>query len=128
MSIRVGSLDALYFTGDLAVASILSRICDRAFKTDLMKKDYSKKNLWNKIFPPQAKIEEITNPKHRNFAVGVYWASMLSLMGILGFAVPAITNRMTRKDIEKAIKKEPEKLSALISVESKQIFKEFIKS
>lgn len=128
LSIRVGSLDALYFTGDLAVASILSRIFSSAFETDLMKKDYSKKNLWNKVFPPQKKIEEITKIKDKNFAVGIYWASMLSLMGILGFAVPAITNRMTRKDIEKAIKKEPEKLSALISVESKQIFKEFIKS
>lgn len=132
LSIRVGSLDALYFTGDLAIASILSRLCDKTFKTDLMKKEYSKNNLWNKIFPPAQKIDEITNIKSKKYALGIYWASMLSLMGLLGFAVPAITNKLTRKDIEQDLAKQSlnniHNLSDLISPKSREIFKEFVKS
>lgn len=110
IAIRQGVGGAVFFGGDLLLASLFTNMSDRIFGTKLRKRD--NKSFIRKIFP-QVKpikqvIEEVESGKiqkcNKGAAAGIFWASMLLLMGAMGYLIPKTINKMIKQDVDKAAK------------------------
>ncbi|MDR1168668.1 MAG: hypothetical protein LBK53_07270 [Heliobacteriaceae bacterium] len=97
--LRFGMADALFFGGDLVVGSVLGRLSDRFLKTNLIDKTDGKK-----LLPRLKPMKTLTNPRERKTACGLYWLNLAIISASMGFGVPALANRITRKDVQKELK------------------------
>ena len=110
IAIRQGVGSAVFFGGDLLLASLFTNMSDRLFGTKLRKGD--NKSLLRKIFPKVKPIkqvlEEVEAGKIQKYnkgaAAGIFWASMLLLMGAMGYLIPKAINKMIKQDVDKAVK------------------------
>lgn len=110
-AIRMGTGDAIFFGGDLLLASLFANISDKLFKTKL-KKD-GQTSFASKIFPKTRPIKEINElvdkgliaPKNKKIAAGLFWTNLAILSFSIGFVVPTMINKMIKKDVNKDVEK-----------------------
>lgn len=112
--------DAIFFGGDLLLSSLFTNLSDRVFGTKLCKDDGSNKSVINKIFPKIKPIrqvmEEVERGKisktNKKVSAGIFWTNMIILMVSMGYAVPAVINKMIRRDVEKDVETQRTVISA----------------
>lgn len=94
-TIRIGAMIVMFFGGDFVLNNIIGKISDKIFKTKIVD------GFSLKSFKDIEKLEGNTLKKSKRAGVMVYWTSLLANCMILGFGVPAILNRMLKKNIQK---------------------------
>jgi len=107
MAIRQGIGSAVFFGGDLLLASMFTNLSDRLFNTKLRKEENNNSAI-NKILPkvkPVKQIlEEVETGKisgvNKKVSAGIFWANMLILMASMGYLVPKAINKMIKHDVE----------------------------
>lgn len=111
-AIRKGSLLAMYFGGDFLVNNISGRLADKYLGTKIMDTDKLKKgagfferfklSIRNfREIPEMKNLDTKTMQKTKNIGAALYWISLLANMGLIGFATPALLNRLLKKSLEK---------------------------
>ena len=108
--IRQGVGDAVFFGGDLLLASLFTNFSDRIFGTKLCK-DVENHSFIRKIFPKVKSfsqvMEEVEQGKiskaNKRTAAGIFWVNMLILMAAMGYLVPTFINKMIKKDVQKDV-------------------------
>lgn len=96
---------AIFFGGDLFMASLLANISDKVLKTKITKPK-EKPNFLNKILPPIKSMKELTNISHKrtkNMAVGIFWFNFITLSALMGVATPYFINKIIKKDVSKDV-------------------------
>lgn len=107
-AIRSTSSISIFFLIDLISSSILGQLSDKIFKTNLIKREGSK-NILTRILPPVKSLKELSvngNVKTKNAATGIFWFNFASLSALMGFGVPAMINKIVKKDVSKDANKE----------------------
>ena len=110
-AIRMGSGDAIFFGGDILLASVFANVSDRLFKTNLRKGGQS--SFFSKIFPKTKPIKDINTlvnkglmeSKNKKTANILYWVNLAVLSFSMGFVIPTLINKMIRKDVQKDVDK-----------------------
>lgn len=110
LATRQGIGDAVFFGGDLLLASLFTNMSDRLFGTKL-RVDDNKKSKFRKIFPKVKPIKQIIKEvdqgkisgTNKKVAAGIFWTNMLILMVSMGYLIPTAINKMIRRDVEKDV-------------------------
>lgn len=110
LATRQGIGDAVFFGGDLLLASLFTNMSDRLFGTKL-RVDDNKKSKFRKIFPKVKPIKQIIKEvdqgkisgTNKKVAAGIFWTNMLILMVSMGYLIPTAINKMIRHDVEKDV-------------------------
>lgn len=113
-AIRSGANVIFFFGGDFALNNIFGRLADRTLGTKIMdrSKINDKSGFFKKIAMLPKSFSEIENLKGlspnilkrtKNVGAGLYWLTLVANMGMLGFAVPKLLNKMLRKTVKKDI-------------------------
>ena len=97
---------ALFFGGDLVINSILSKLSDKIFKTNIIDKN-APKTFMNKIIPPTVPIRELKG-KSKTIAAVNFFINLALLAFLFGFGVPSIMNKIVRKDLKNDTKQNSE--------------------
>lgn len=101
-AIRSSNALALFFLGDLLLASFLGRASDAIAKTKIINHD-NKKSWWNKILPPMKDLSELKATKHpktlRNAKI-IFWSNFIFLSAMMGIITPHIINKLIKKDVQ----------------------------
>lgn len=94
-AIRYGAMVAMFFGGDLAFNYILGKTSDKLFNTKVMNKNVLKS------FKDIEKLEGNVLRRTKYAGIGIYWASLLANVALLGVGLPGFLNFMLKKDIAK---------------------------
>lgn len=103
---------AVFFGGDFILNNIFGRLADKILGTQIMDRSkltersgfFKKLGLMPKNF---SEIEDLKNispnvlKRTKNIGAGLYWATLVSNMALLGFATPALLNKMLKKSVKK---------------------------
>jgi len=108
-AIRSGALFIMYFGGDFVLNNIFGRAIDKAAGTKIMDKKSGKENFFKNFKLAPRKFSELGNinassdiiAKTKKYGTGLYWFSLLANCALIGFALPAIMNRMLKNSIQK---------------------------
>jgi len=106
--IRSSTSFAIFFGGDLLLASVLGRLSDKFSGTKIVKDNNGKKSLLYKILPPVKNLEELktlNSPKSVRNAKGIFWANFVFLSALMGVITPYLINRIVKKDVKEDVKK-----------------------
>lgn len=117
-AIRQGANIVVFFGGDYILNNIFGRLADKTLGTKIMDRSKLKENAGFfqklKLLPKSfSGIEDIKNispavlKKTKNIGAGLYWATLIANMALLGFVVPTILNKM----LKKSVKEDTEKLN-----------------
>jgi len=109
-SIRSSASYAIFFGGDILLASVLGQLSDKIFKTKIIKHNKEDKSILNKILPSPTSLKELENGnclKTKRMATGIFWLNFVFLSALMGFAVPHLINKIIKKDVSKDIDKNP---------------------
>lgn len=107
-AIRLSTTDAIFFGGDILLASLFANISDKCFGTNLIKPS-EKKTLFNKVLPNYKSLKEINEQvkageickKNKPIALAL-WATNLAMISYsIGVLVPKLINNMIKKDVDK---------------------------
>ena len=96
---------AVYFGGDILVNSLLSKLSDKIFKTEIIDKN-APKTFINKFIPPTVPIKELKG-KSKSIAALNFFINLATIAISYGYGVPTLINKIVRKDL----KKEPQTIS-----------------
>lgn len=117
-AIRFGALFVMFFGGDFAINNIAGRMLDKVTGTKIMnrpqksmelkgaervKQFFKDFKLLPRNFSDLDKLEvspKLIN-KTRKYGAALYWFSLLSNCGLIGFALPAGLNKMLKKSLQK---------------------------
>lgn len=132
LAIRQGVGDAVFFGGDLLLASLFTNLSDRLFGTKLRKN--SDNTTFRKIFPKVKPIKQIMeeveqgkiSKANKRTAAGIFWTNMLILMAAMGYLIPTLINKMIRRDVEKDV--QSQNISAQKILTQKISMEDFIKN
>jgi len=105
--IRGSNVLAIFFLGDLLLASILGRLSDKFLKTKIIKED-TEKTLLNKILPPVKDLEELkklNSPKTMRNAKRIFWINFVFLSALMGVITPYLINKIIKKDVSQDVEK-----------------------
>lgn len=122
----------VFLGGDLLTTSLISNLSDKLFHTKLTEKSENN-NIFRKIFPKFKSLEKINeevsksviSKKHKSIAAGIYWGNMALCAGALAYLVPAICNKMIKKDVSDYVKKHENINSVPYNTINSEVFKEF---
>lgn len=106
-AIRGSNVLAIFFLGDLLLASLLGRASDSIAKTKIIKHD-NKKSWLNKILPPMKELEELKAtkcPKTMKNAKIIFWSNFTFLSLMMGIITPYIINKIIKKDVQQDVDK-----------------------
>lgn len=126
-TIRGAALFTMFFGGDYVLNNVVGRTMDKFAGTKIMdrkqgtldvngsdrvKQFFKDFKLSPKAFADLDSIEasaEVLN-KTKKFGTGLYWLALLSNCALIGFAMPAVLNKMLKKSVSKEIapEKKPE--------------------
>ncbi len=107
-AIRFFAADAVILGGDVVLSSVLYKLSDKIFKTELSKP--AEKPL-EKILPKYKSLKEVANevdagkinPKNKKAALAIYWSVLASISTITGYFLPKFINYVIRKDVNKTV-------------------------
>lgn len=104
--IRSTTSISIFFLGDLLLASLLGQASDKLLKTKII--DRGSKGFLSKILPPVNSLKTLVTSDKRTkaMATGIFWFNFASLSALMGFIVPAMINRIVKKDVQKDVKAE----------------------
>lgn len=110
-AVRMGVADAIFFGGDLLLASLFANVSDRILKTKIRKEN--QKSLMSKIFPQIKPIKEIIqlveegkmSIKNKRVATGIFWLNMVLLSFGMGYVIPKLVNKMIKQDVKQDVDK-----------------------
>ena len=126
-ALRFGMADALFFGGDVVVGSVLGRMISKMKGIELI--DSSPENK-KRLMPRVKEMSKIADPKEKRVACGLYWLNLAIIAASMGFVVPAIANKITRKDVKKDIEKHNLKFDNNTffknNIRQSEVFKNFI--
>lgn len=105
---RFIATDTIFLGGDLLFTSILANLSDKVLKTNITKPG---KNGISKLMPDYKSLTEINQQvkkgeipvKNKIAATGIFWTSLAAVMGLIGWGVPTVCNKMIKKDVQKDI-------------------------
>lgn len=101
-AIRSSNSLAIFFLGDLLLASLLGRASDSIAGTKIIKHD-DKKSWFNKILPPMKDLDELKATKHpktiRNAKI-IFWSNFIFLAAMMGVITPHLINKIIKKDVD----------------------------
>ncbi|MCQ2740371.1 MAG: hypothetical protein MJ237_09150 [bacterium] len=104
--IRGTSIGLIFWGGDLLLKRLFAKGSDKIFKTNIMDKTNNKpftiselKNYKN--IDALKNLSEKTIKKTQRASVGLYVLNLATIMGILGFGLPAFLNKILKKSVEK---------------------------
>lgn len=108
---RYSLSDAVFFGGDLLMASLLYNASDKLLKTKLTNNSENDKSLFRKIFPKVKSIktvmEEVKSgkiqPKNKIIAATVFWMNLGLIALSMGYIIPKFVNKMIKKDVQKDV-------------------------
>lgn len=117
-AIRGAVLFTMFFGGDFALNNIIGRSFDKFAGTRIMDRKPDTVNLKGakkvkqffkdfKLLPRNfADLGKIDAPletilKTKKYGTGLYWFALLANCGLIGFAMPAVLNKMLRKSVHK---------------------------
>lgn len=106
-AIRGSNVLAIFFLGDLLLASLLGRASDAIAKTKIIKHD-NKKSWLNKILPPMKEFEDLKAtkcPKTMKNAKIIFWSNFAFLSLMMGIITPHIINKIIKKDVQQDVDK-----------------------
>lgn len=127
-SIRSSASYAIFFGGDILLASVLGQLSDKIFKTKIIKHNKTDKSLLNKILPSPTALKELENGnclKTKRMATGIFWVNFVFLSALMGFAVPHLINKIIKKDVSKDIDKKPTTQNIVNIKPKSDAFKQF---
>lgn len=127
-SIRSSASYAIFFGGDILLASVLGQLSDKIFKTKIIKHNKTDKSLLNKILPSPTALKELENGnclKTKRMATGIFWVNFVFLSALMGFAVPHLINKIIKKDVSKDIDKKPTTQNIVNTKPQSDAFKQF---
>lgn len=93
---------ALFFGGDIVMTSLLGKLSDKITGTKIIKPSK------NKLLPLAYSLKELENTaskRTKNTAMGIFWFNFAFLSALIGFATPALINKMIKKDVSGDITK-----------------------
>lgn len=107
-AIRYGLSDAVFFGGDLLMASLFANLSDRVFKTKL-RKDGENTSFFRKIFPKVKSVKQIMDeveikkikPVNKHLSAGIFWTNLGLIMITMGYFIPKYVNKMIKSDVNK---------------------------
>lgn len=110
-AVRMGVADAIFFGGDLLLASLFANASDRILKTKLRKEGQT--SLMSKIFPKTKPIKEIIKLvnegkmpiKNKRISTGIFWLNMALLSFGMGYVIPKLVNKMIKQDVKQDVQK-----------------------
>lgn len=110
-AIRMGAADAIFFGGDLLLASLFANVSDRFAKTKIRKEGQN--SVFSKIFPKTKSLKQINEmvdkgllaPKNKKVANALYWLNLATLSFSMGYIIPTLINKMIKKDVKKDVDK-----------------------
>lgn len=123
-AIRGAALFTMFFGGDFVLNNLAGRALDKFAGTKIMERKQGTENvkggarlkqffkdfkLSPKNFSDLDGIEasaKVIN-KTKKYGTGLYWFSLLSNCALIGFAVPALMNRMLKKSVHKEYQEPP---------------------
>ena len=113
-ALRESALFGMYFTGDFLLNNVLGRVSDKIFNTKIIDTDKAngkKLNFFQKFKLPLRNFREVEEklvgetPKMinrtKNIGAGIYWASLLGNMALIGFGLPTVLNKILKSSIAK---------------------------
>lgn len=114
-AMRSGANIFVFFGGDYVLNNIFGRLADKTLGTKIMdrSKISEKSGFFRKLAMEPKSFSDIEDLKDiapkvlkrtKNVGAGLYWLTLVANMGILGFGVPFLLNKMLRKNIKKDIK------------------------
>lgn len=124
-AIRGAALFTMFFGGDFLINNTTGRLIDKFAGTKIIDRKPSSQNLKRKerlkqffkdfkCLPRNFSDMDLIDAspkvinKTKKYGLGLYWFSLLANCGLIGFALPAVLNRMLRKSIKKdSIQKSP---------------------
>lgn len=95
---------AIFFLLDLLTASVLGQAFDKHLKTKTINRNPENKNVLHKILPPvktMSLIKKTGDVKTKNAATAIFWLNFVGLSAFAGFMVPALINKVVKKDVSK---------------------------
>lgn len=109
--IRYSLSDAVFFGGDLLMASLLYNASDKLLKTKLTNNSENDKSLFRKIFPKVKSIKSVMEevksgkiqPKNKVIAASVFWMNLGLIAFSMGYIIPKFVNKMIKKDVQKDV-------------------------
>lgn len=116
-AIRSGANIVVFFGGDYILNNIFGRLADKILGTKIMDRSKLKENAGFfqklKLLPKSfSEIDDIKNispailKKTKNIGAGLYWATLVANMALLGFVVPSLLNKMLKKSVKKDMSEE----------------------
>jgi len=129
---------AVFFGGDFALNNIFGRLSDKVLKTQIMdrskignnKSKFFKKMLMvPKNFTELADLKDIapkTLKKTKSVGAGLYWLTLFANMGLLGFGMPAVMNKILKNNINKDMSyQQNTNKTAFVFKNQNKLFKKF---
>lgn len=107
VAIRFGAGDAVFFGGDLLMASLFANLSDRVFKTELRKENEHKglRKIFPKVKSVKQVLEEVESgkikPVNKKLASGIFWSNLALIAVSMGYFIPKFVNRMIKTDVKK---------------------------
>lgn len=105
--IRGSNVLAIFFLGDLLLASLLGKASDKLFGTKILK-EKPEKTLLNKLLPPVKDLNELKAtkcPKTVRNAKAIFWINFTFLSAMMGIITPHIINKIIKKDVNQDAEK-----------------------
>ncbi len=116
-ALRDAGLFTMFFGGDFLLNNIFGRMSDKFLGTKIMDtSEYTNKNLnfFQKFKLPLKNFKTLNSfsdispnmlNKNKNIGALIYWLSLLSNTALIGFALPKLSNKILRHNIENENKK-----------------------
>lgn len=118
-AIRTGTMIAMFFGGDFVMNNILGKLSDKFLNTEVMDGNLLKS------FKNIEKLEGKTLTRSKKAGVAIYWTSLLMNCLLIGFALPAMLNRMLKNNIQKEKNNIQQKSYITNNLQIPQVFKNF---
>lgn len=101
---------ATFFFGDFILNNLLGRVSDKVLKTQIIDRTkFYNPNFFKRFLLQPKNFFELDTLKDippkllkrtRNIGASLYWLTLVANMGLIGFAVPAVLNKMLKKSIK----------------------------
>lgn len=103
-AIRSSTGYAIFFGGDILLASLLSKLSDKVLRTTIIDKTKQGSGVFGKMLPNPTMMKDLAisgNKTTKTAAASIFWFNLMFLSAITGFAVPHLINKIIKKDVAK---------------------------
>jgi len=133
-AVRSLGLFTVFFGGDFILNNIFGRLLDNFPKVQIMDdaKVGKKDGFFKKMLMTPKSFSQINNIKDaeilkrtKNVGAGLYWLTLVANMGLLGFALPAVMNRVLKNTLKKDMAEQKDNMHKFELKNDSKVFEEF---